>query len=169
MTNTIPFLWNGSSKIEFFLISDTFSVRGCWGQLMSFYWKLFDEKQISTPPEATRNHTSIKLLIPIPLRANLLMSVYSETPCIMVQTWFFCCLKIISFLSFASPKSVKMFSTDFNFRQQKNIFLQPEISGWIQATMQQNTFFERLKTFFYLYFFISTYYVLLFLNYRGLI
>ena len=61
-----------------------FSVGGCWGQPMSFFWKLFDETQISTPPEATRNHTSIKLLIPLPLRADLLMSVHSETPCMKV-------------------------------------------------------------------------------------
>ena len=60
----------------------TFSVGGCWGQPMSFFWKLFDETQISAPPEATRNHTSIKLMIPLPLRADLLMSVHSETPCI---------------------------------------------------------------------------------------
>ena len=32
-------------------------------------------------PEATRNRTSIKSLIPLPLRADLLMSVHSETPC----------------------------------------------------------------------------------------
>ena len=38
--NIGPFLWNGSSKSNFSLISDTFSVRGCWGQLMSFFWKL---------------------------------------------------------------------------------------------------------------------------------
>ena len=30
-----------------------------------------------------------------------------------------------------------MFSTDFIFRQQENLEL--EMSGWIQATMQQNT------------------------------
>ena len=41
----------------------TFSIRGCWGQPMSFFWKLFDETQISKPPEATRHHNSIKLLI----------------------------------------------------------------------------------------------------------
>ena len=29
-----------SQKSSFLLISDTFSVRGCWGQLMSFFWKL---------------------------------------------------------------------------------------------------------------------------------
>ena len=34
MTNTSPFLWNGSSKIQFLLISDTLSVGGCWGQPM---------------------------------------------------------------------------------------------------------------------------------------
>ena len=39
-----PFLWNGSSKIQFF--TDTLShfcdisVRGCGGQLMLFFWKM---------------------------------------------------------------------------------------------------------------------------------
>ena len=32
-----------------------------------------------------------------------------------------------------------MFWTDFTFRQQEIFFWQPEISGWIQAAMQQNT------------------------------
>ena len=36
MTNTGPFLWNGSSKIQFFTDFSTFSVGGCWGQL---FWK----------------------------------------------------------------------------------------------------------------------------------
>ena len=39
MTITGPFLWNGSSKIQFFTDISTISVRGCWGQLMSFFWK----------------------------------------------------------------------------------------------------------------------------------
>ena len=38
----------------------TFSVRGCWGQLMSFFWKLVDETQMCNPPEATRHHNLIK-------------------------------------------------------------------------------------------------------------
>ena len=43
-------------KCYFSLISDTPSVGGCWGQPMSFFWKLVDETQISAPPEATRHH-----------------------------------------------------------------------------------------------------------------
>ena len=40
-----------------------------------------------------------------------------------------------------------MFSTDFTFRQQENLvdnpgLRQPEMLGWIQAAMQQNTIFE---------------------------
>ena len=45
MTNTGPFLWNGSSKIQFFTDSSTFSVRGCWGQPMLLFWKLIHETQ----------------------------------------------------------------------------------------------------------------------------
>ena len=48
---------------------------------MSLFLKLFDETQIPTPPEATRHHNLKKLLIPLPLRADLLLSVHSETPC----------------------------------------------------------------------------------------
>ena len=48
---------------------------------MSFFSNLFDETQMSAPPEGTRHHNSIKLLIPQPLRADLLLSVHSETPC----------------------------------------------------------------------------------------
>ena len=48
---------------------NTFSVRGCWGQLMLLFWKLVDETQMSKPLEATRHHNSTKLLIFLPLRA----------------------------------------------------------------------------------------------------
>ena len=48
---------------------------------MSLFLKLFDETQIPTPPEATRHHNLKKILIPLPLRADLLLSVHSETPC----------------------------------------------------------------------------------------
>ena len=58
----------------------TFSVRGCWGQLMSFFWKLVDETQISKPPEPTRHHNSIKLWIVPPLRADLLVTLQYEIP-----------------------------------------------------------------------------------------
>ena len=39
MTNTSPFLWNGSSKIQFFTDIWYSSWRGCWGQPMSFFLK----------------------------------------------------------------------------------------------------------------------------------
>ena len=74
-------------RYEFSFISNllnfsTFSVGGCWGQPMYLFWKMVDETQIPKPLEATRNHNSIKLLIFLPLRADLLISVYSDTPCI---------------------------------------------------------------------------------------
>ena len=69
MTNTGPFLWNGSSKIQFFTDIWYSSWRGCWGQPMSFFWKLVDKTQMCNPPEATRHHDSRKLLILLPLRA----------------------------------------------------------------------------------------------------
>ena len=59
----------------------TFSVRGCWGQPMSFFWKLVDETQIFLPPEATRHHNLIKFLILLPNRADLLYTLHYETPC----------------------------------------------------------------------------------------
>ena len=60
-------------------------VSGCWGHSMSFFWKLVDETQIPKPPEATRNHNSINWLIFLPLRADLLLSVHSDTPCMMTD------------------------------------------------------------------------------------
>ena len=76
MTNTSPFLWNGSSKIQFFTDIWYSSWRGCWGQLMSFFWKLVDETQMCNPPEATRHHNLIKLLILLPLRAIYLSLIH---------------------------------------------------------------------------------------------
>ena len=86
MTNTGPFLWNGSSKIQFFTDFSTFSVRGCWGQLMLLFWKLIHETQNLLPPEATRHHNSTKLLIFLPLRADLLCNLHYETPC---SSWLY--------------------------------------------------------------------------------
>ena len=39
------------------------------------------ETQIPKPSEAPRNHNLIKLLIFISLRADLVLSVHSDTPC----------------------------------------------------------------------------------------
>ena len=47
ITNTCLFLWNGSSKTQIFTDTCNFSVGGCWGQLILFFWKLVDETQIS--------------------------------------------------------------------------------------------------------------------------
>ena len=41
----------------------------------------FDETQLSKPPEATRHHELIKILILLPLRADLFYIFYHETPC----------------------------------------------------------------------------------------
>ena len=87
MTNTGPFWWNGSSKIQIFTDFSTFSVGGRGGQLMLFFWKLIRETQISKPPEATRHHNSTKLLILVPLRANLLCTLHYETPCILMTKY----------------------------------------------------------------------------------
>ena len=77
----VPFCRIDLQKSSFSLISDSLSVWGCWGQQMSFFWNMVGETQIPKPPEATRNHNSIKLLIFLSLRADLLLSVHSDTPC----------------------------------------------------------------------------------------
>ena len=43
VTHTSPFFWNESSKIQFFTDIWYSSWRGCWGQPMSFFWKLVDK------------------------------------------------------------------------------------------------------------------------------
>ena len=72
-------------KSNFSLISDTLSVGGCWGQPMSFFWKLVDETQIFAPPEATKHHKSKKILVFLSLRANLKNQFQCETPCITIN------------------------------------------------------------------------------------
>ena len=80
MTNTGPFWWNGSSKIQIFTDFSTFSVGGRGGQLMLFFWKLIRETQISKPPEATRYHNSTKLSIFLPLRVIYFSTFQYDTP-----------------------------------------------------------------------------------------
>ena len=48
---------------------------------MSIFWKLVDETQLFKSPEATRHHNLTKLLILLPLRADLLCNLHYETPC----------------------------------------------------------------------------------------
>ena len=52
---------------------------------MSFLEKLVDETKKILPPEATRHHNSIKLLILLSLRADLLYILHYETPCIYLR------------------------------------------------------------------------------------
>ena len=59
----------------------TFHVGGCWGQLMLLFWKLVQETQMSTPPEATRHHISTQLLVLLHLRAIYFSTFQYETPC----------------------------------------------------------------------------------------
>ena len=66
MTNTGPFLWNGSSKIQFFTDISTISVKGCWGFQCYCFWKLVEETQMPTIPEATNYHSSRKFSILLP-------------------------------------------------------------------------------------------------------
>ena len=47
MTNAGPFLWNGSSKIQFFTDFSTFSAQGCWGQPMLLFENWF--KKLKCP------------------------------------------------------------------------------------------------------------------------
>ena len=70
MIKTRPFLWNGSSEINF--LSDIcypFCQRLLRSANVNFL-KLIDEPQISIPPEATRHHNLSKLMILLPLRAS---------------------------------------------------------------------------------------------------
>ena len=53
----------------------------CWGQPMSFFWKLVDKTQMCNPPEATRHRNLMKLLILLPLRAIYFRSFQCEIPC----------------------------------------------------------------------------------------
>ena len=85
MIKTGPFLWNGSSKIHFLLISDTLAVGGCWGQQMLLFWELVDKIQMSKPPEHTRHHDSRQLSIPLPLRAIYFSTFQYETPCTYID------------------------------------------------------------------------------------
>ena len=68
-------------KSNFSLISDTFSVGGCWGRLMLLFYKLVDETQISATPEDTRHHNSRKLLVLLSLRAIYNTTLQCEIPC----------------------------------------------------------------------------------------
>ena len=52
---------------------------------MSLFWKLVYETQMPKPPEATRHHKLIKLLILLPLRADLLC-ILQYAPCTHTHT-----------------------------------------------------------------------------------
>ena len=83
----IPFCGMHHQKSTILLISDTLSVGGCWGQPMLLFWKLVDETQMPTTPEATNHHSSRKLSILLPLRAIQNHSFHYETPCKLYLSW----------------------------------------------------------------------------------
>ena len=68
-------------KSNFSLISNTISIRGCWGQPMLLFWKLVDKTQMSKPIQSIRHYNSRKCLILLPLRAIYSRSFHYETPC----------------------------------------------------------------------------------------
>ena len=104
MIKTGPFLLNGSSKVHFWLISDTLAVGGCWGWQMLLFWELVNKIQMFKPPEHTRYHDSRQLSILLPLRAIYFSTFQYETPCMCHVNylgmrkawllWLFCVLLI---------------------------------------------------------------------------
>ena len=78
----VPFFGMNHQKSNFFTDIWYSSWRGCWGQPMPFFWKLVDKTQMCNPPEATRHHSQIKLLILLPLRAIYFRTFQCEIPCI---------------------------------------------------------------------------------------
>ena len=121
---------------HFSLISDTLSVGGCWGQPMSFFWKLVDETQMSNPPEPAIHHYQIKLLVFLPLRAIYFYSLCYETPCREREnlcSMFQCCSCSKELVPFQTSKvllSTKIYSRkseEDDSRRNLNIFC---ITNW---------------------------------------
>ena len=138
MTNPGPFLQNGSSKIQFFNDFSNFSVRGCWGQPMLPFWKLIYETQNLLPGEATMHHNSIKLLVFLPLRADLLCILHYETPC---TTDFIC--KVLSHLSYITLSRVNKYKQNHRCAPQGQPS-QPILPIWsTQAKVQGRMAWQR--------------------------
>ena len=99
----------------------TFSIGGCWGQPMLLFWKLVDKTQMYKPLEPTRHHNLIKLLILLPLRAELLFILQYEIPCrtprnkyfiiwkpiIIHMAWRMICIKQNQITKSSRKKNVK--------------------------------------------------------------
>ena len=81
----VPFCGMDHQKSNISLIFDTLFVGGCWGQPMSFFWKLVEETKMYEPPEATGRHKLLKLSILLPIRDNLLCTLQCETPCTIIE------------------------------------------------------------------------------------
>ena len=73
-------------KSNFSLIFGILSVRGCWGQPILLFWKLFDETQMSKNQDVKTNFKQNTTCIFLSVRHELLLSVHIETPC---RTHFF--------------------------------------------------------------------------------
>ena len=82
----VPFCGVDHQKSNFSLISDTFSVGGCWGQPMLLFWKLDNETQMSNPFDHAARDIPSKFSIFLPLRAIYFRSYQYETPCRINQS-----------------------------------------------------------------------------------
>ena len=126
----VPFCGMDHEKSNFLLISesDTLSIRGCWGQPISFFWKLFDETQISEPP-ATRHHKSKIILVLLSLRANSENKFQCETPCTYMsfcQTFYYTYI-FFHFQTFHQCTVNNFKPTPFLFQAQPPI----PVEGWL--------------------------------------
>ena len=70
-------------KSKCLLIYGIFSVGGCWGQsMLFFFWKLVDKTQISKPQDHTDTFKQNLTSIFLSARPKLLLTVQYEIPCI---------------------------------------------------------------------------------------
>ena len=81
MTNTSPFLWNGSSKIQFFTKIGNISVGGWWGQSVLLFWKLvLMPKNIQSQHSKSTFKQNLTCIF-LSVRVNLKETFQSEIPC----------------------------------------------------------------------------------------
>ena len=81
MTNTSPFLWNGSSKIQFFTKIGNISVGGWWGQSVLLFWKLVVMPKNIQSQHSKSTFKQNPTCIFLSVRVNLKETFQSEIPC----------------------------------------------------------------------------------------
>ena len=77
----VPFCGMDHQKSNFSLISDTLSVRGCWGQPMLLFWKLVGETQMPHTQDIRTTFIQILACIFLSVRLNSKRTFQYETPC----------------------------------------------------------------------------------------